>query len=77
MYNSKKIIESFTFYEEKLLDLGEWLKQLFAESHGKEQKGICRFLPYTAGRAGPYQRQNYQTAPRQQNAGSESSDASP
>jgi len=40
MYKDKKMIESFTFYEEKLLDLGEWLKQLFAESHGKEQKGI-------------------------------------
>jgi len=40
LYLSGKIVESFTFYDEKLLDFGEWLKQLFAESHGKHSKGI-------------------------------------
>lgn len=40
LYLSGKTIESFTFYEEKLLDFGEWLRQLFAESQGKNHKGI-------------------------------------
>lgn len=44
LYKSGKKIESFTFYEEKLLSFGEWLKQLFAESQGKNNKGI---LPIT------------------------------
>lgn len=40
MYNSGKKVESYTIYDEKLTYLTEWLKQLFAESHGKENKGI-------------------------------------
>ncbi len=44
LYRSGKVIESFTFYEEKLSFLGEWLKQLFAETQGKNNKGI---LPIT------------------------------
>lgn len=40
MYNKDKIVESFTIYDEKLMYFTEWLKQLLAESHGKEQKGI-------------------------------------
>lgn len=36
----KKAIESFTIYEPKLASFTEWLKQLFAESHGKNGKGI-------------------------------------
>ncbi len=40
MYNNKKTVEAFTVYEEKLYMFTEWLKQLFAESHGKEYKGI-------------------------------------
>lgn len=40
MYNSNKVIESYTIYDEKLNYVAEWLKQLFAESHGKEMKGI-------------------------------------
>lgn len=44
LYRSGKVIESFTFYEEKLSFLGEWLKQLFAETQGKSNKGI---LPIT------------------------------
>lgn len=44
LYNHKRIVESFTIYDEKLHYFGEWLKQLFAESHGKENKGI---LPIT------------------------------
>ena len=40
MYDKGKYIESFTIYDEKLMYFAEWLKQLFAESHGKEEKGI-------------------------------------
>lgn len=40
LYNKGKYIESFTVYDEKLNYLAEWLKQLLAESHGKEGKGI-------------------------------------
>lgn len=40
LYMSRKSIESFTFYDEKLLDFGEWLKQLFAETQGKNGRGI-------------------------------------
>lgn len=40
MYGKGKYIESFTIYDEKLMYFAEWLKQLFAESHGKEEKGI-------------------------------------
>ncbi len=40
LYMSRKSIESFTFYDEKLLDFGEWLKQLFAETQGKSGRGI-------------------------------------
>ena len=36
----KKTIEAFTVYEPKLVAFQEWLKQLFAESHGKNKKGI-------------------------------------
>lgn len=35
-----KLIESFTVYEPKLLYFTEWLKQLFAETQGKERKGL-------------------------------------
>lgn len=45
LYNSGKIIESFTIYEPKLQHFTEWLKQLFAESQGKDNKGI---LPISA-----------------------------
>jgi len=40
LYNKGKYIESFTVYDEKLNFIAEWLKQLLAESHGKEGKGI-------------------------------------
>lgn len=40
LYNKGKHIESFTIYDEKLNYVAEWLKQLLAESHGKEGKGI-------------------------------------
>lgn len=40
LYMCRKSIESFTFYDEKLLDFGEWLKQLFAETQGKGGRGI-------------------------------------
>lgn len=40
LYNKGKHIESFTVYDEKLNYVAEWLKQLLAESHGKEGKGI-------------------------------------
>jgi len=40
LYKEGKYIESYTIYDEKLNYIAEWLKQLFAESHGKEKKGI-------------------------------------
>jgi len=40
MYNKGKVVESFTIYDEKLGYVAEWLKQLLAESHGKDKKGI-------------------------------------
>ena len=40
MYRSGKKIEVFVNYHPKLKYLGEWLKQLFGESEGKEGKGI-------------------------------------
>lgn len=39
-YNSGKFVELFTIYQEKLAYFNEWLKQLFAESQGKNKKGI-------------------------------------
>jgi glucose-6-phosphate isomerase len=35
-----KVLEAYEFYEPRLRNIGEWLKQLFAESEGKEGKGI-------------------------------------
>lgn len=40
MYKSNKIIESFNVYEPKLYYFTEWLKQLFAETQGKNNLGI-------------------------------------
>ena len=40
LYKKGKRIESFTVYEPKLYYFTEWLKQLFAETQGKENKGI-------------------------------------
>ena len=40
MYRSGKRIEVFINYHPKLKYFGEWLKQLFAESEGKEHKGL-------------------------------------
>jgi len=40
MENKGNIIEAFVVYEPKLFYLLEWLKQLFAESLGKENGGI-------------------------------------
>lgn len=45
LYNSGKSIESFTIYEPKFYLFTEWLKQLFAETQGKNNKGI---LPISA-----------------------------
>ncbi|MDD3048552.1 MAG: glucose-6-phosphate isomerase [Bacilli bacterium] len=45
LYNQGKSIESFTVYEPKLLAFTEWLKQLFAETQGKNNKGL---LPISA-----------------------------
>lgn len=38
--NNKKSVEMFITYEPKLVQLNEWLKQLFGESEGKEDKGL-------------------------------------
>lgn len=40
LYNNNKSIEMFITYEPQLTQLGEWLKQLFGESEGKEGKGL-------------------------------------
>ena len=40
MFNRNKTVEAFVSYELKLNGLMEWLKQLFAESLGKDGKGI-------------------------------------
>lgn len=40
MYKNNKFIESIDVYESKLYYFTEWLKQLFAESQGKDNKGI-------------------------------------
>lgn len=39
-YLNNKLVESFNVYEPKLYYFTEWLKQLFAESQGKKNKGI-------------------------------------
>ena len=40
LYKQGKKIESFTVYEPKLYYLTEWLKQLFGETQGKNNKGL-------------------------------------
>lgn len=40
LYNSGKRVESFTVYNSKLTYFTEWLKQLFAETQGKDGKGL-------------------------------------
>lgn len=40
MYKKGKVIESFTVYNGKMYYFTEWLKQLFAETQGKNGKGI-------------------------------------
>lgn len=40
LYHKNKLIESFTVYNSKLYYFTEWLKQLFAETQGKNKSGI-------------------------------------
>ena len=40
LFKKGKIIESFTVYNPKLYYFTEWLKQLFAETQGKDKKGV-------------------------------------
>ncbi|HHU55514.1 MAG TPA: glucose-6-phosphate isomerase [Acholeplasmataceae bacterium] len=40
LYEQGKKVEIFTTFEPKLRYLGEWLKQLFGESEGKDSKGL-------------------------------------
>ena len=40
MYNAGKSIEVFEYYDPSLRLIGEWCKQLFGESEGKEGKGL-------------------------------------
>ena len=40
LYDLGKYVENYVVYEEKLDAFSEWLKQLFGESEGKENKGI-------------------------------------
>lgn len=39
-YRHNKSVELFVTYEPSLTQIGEWLKQLFGESEGKEHKGL-------------------------------------
>ena len=39
-FKKGKIVESFTVYNSKMYYFTEWLKQLFAETQGKDKKGI-------------------------------------
>ena len=40
MYRHKKQVEMFVTYEPSLTMIGEWLKQLFGESEGKQHRGL-------------------------------------
>jgi glucose-6-phosphate isomerase len=40
MYNNGKKVEMFVTYEPQFTQVGEWLKQLFGESEGKDGKGL-------------------------------------
>lgn len=40
MFKKGKVVESFTVYNPKLYYFTEWLKQLFAETQGKDKRGI-------------------------------------
>ncbi|MFA5762973.1 MAG: glucose-6-phosphate isomerase [Bacilli bacterium] len=40
LYRQDKKVELFVVYEPKLLQFGEWLKQLFGESEGKNHHGL-------------------------------------
>jgi len=40
LYRRGKSVELFVVYEPRLLQLGEWLKQLFGESEGKKHRGL-------------------------------------
>ncbi|MCD8204067.1 MAG: glucose-6-phosphate isomerase [Coprobacillus sp.] len=40
MYRHGKSVEMFVSYESQYTQIGEWLKQLFGESEGKEKKGL-------------------------------------
>ena len=40
MLRNQKSVEMFVIYEPQMTQIGEWLKQLFGESEGKEKKGL-------------------------------------
>ncbi len=40
LYNCEKTVEMFVTYEPQLTQFGEWFKQLFGESEGKDHKGL-------------------------------------
>lgn len=40
LYRQGKSVELFVLYEPQFTQIGEWLKQLFGESEGKEHKGL-------------------------------------
>ena len=39
-YNNGKSVELFVTYEPQFTQIGEWLKQLYGESEGKQKKGL-------------------------------------
>lgn len=49
LYKEGKLVESFTIYEPKLENFVEWIKQLFAETQGKNNKGILPVATLNTG----------------------------
>ncbi|MDD2435005.1 MAG: glucose-6-phosphate isomerase [Bacilli bacterium] len=49
LYKDGKVVESFTIYEPKLLSFVEWIKQLLAETQGKNNLGILPVATLNTG----------------------------
>lgn len=49
LYKEGKLVESFTIYEPKLEYFVEWIKQLLAETQGKNNKGILPIATLNTG----------------------------
>lgn len=40
LFNTGKVVENFCFYDQSMIYFGEWLKQLFGETEGKNGVGV-------------------------------------